>query len=98
MDIKPLKPLTIIAESSIKYWFDKTYGNTYCSARIYINLDYSNPIYLPFQSGGVSYCEQLILEELEKLGIDPRASDVFWIRKQEQTLQRYAREWGKANG
>lgn len=50
-----------------KRWFDKTYGNTYCSSRVYINGELSFKV--PWTYGYGNYYEQKALEELEKRGL-----------------------------
>jgi hypothetical protein len=55
LKIKPLaKPIKTIVLMRVKFWIDKTYGNTYLSARICVNNDWENEIILPFQLGSTS--------------------------------------------
>jgi hypothetical protein len=50
-----------------KEWVDKTYGNSYFSARIYVDGEEVGR--LPFQYGYETMYEQKALEELNRLGL-----------------------------
>jgi len=73
---------------SAKEWFDKTYGNSYYSARVTVNFGLKNEttIYLPFQYGhGDSYYYHA-LEELARLGF---AEDIFNKARDKKIQVRY---------
>ena len=65
-----------------KRWFDKTYGNTYCSSRVYINGEFK--LAVPWTYGYGNYYEQKAKEELEARGLvsvgkyDNGLSKSFW--------------------
>lgn len=59
----PIKDIYIDAMT----WRDKTYGNTYSSAQVFINYDYAFSI--PFQYGGTGILEDTIYNKLTKLGM-----------------------------
>lgn len=60
--IKPLvKPVKIIIDIRVYTYWDKTYGNPYCSARCTVNNDYDNEIIYPFQYNSVSQCGREVL-------------------------------------
>lgn len=81
--MKRIKCLTIIA----KEWFDRVNGNSYFSARAFIDNDTENPVILRFQYG---YGDQYLYEmknELVKRGILPDNEDTKHC-----CLTRYLRE------
>jgi len=66
-----MKTLTVIA----KEWFDKANGNSYFSARIFVDNDTENAIILPFQYGYGSQYEWEAHQELVKRGLLPEESE-----------------------
>nr|DAW17386.1 MAG TPA: hypothetical protein [Caudoviricetes sp.] len=89
-----------------KEWFDKTYGNSYFSVRIY--LDGTLATILPFQYG---YERQSWFESIKALAANGKMPEVFseyelkhtygitahYIKETNQ-LQRDVKNWGKSNG
>lgn len=69
---KKIKTITVIG----KRWFDKTYGNTYCSARVY--FDNVEVCKVPWTYGYGNFYEQAASERVEKLGLlkDHRITDL----------------------
>jgi len=63
MSKKKIKSIMIVG----KRWFDKVYGNTYCSSRVYINGELSFAVPWTYVYG--NYYEQKAIEELERRGI-----------------------------
>jgi len=65
-----MNSITVI-EVSGKEWFDKYYGNSYCSFRIVVHYSDKSTISIrvPFQYGGSSSFLQYANEELKKSGI-----------------------------
>ena len=51
-----------------KEWFDKTYGNSYFSAKIVINygLKSQKTLYVPFQYGYGSHIEHVSFQKIKK--------------------------------
>ena len=63
--MKNIKCITIIA----KEWFDRVNGNSYFSARVFINNDSENPVILPFQYGYGDHYKDMAGSKLNDLGI-----------------------------
>lgn len=58
---KKMKPIRTLIEIVAYSWWDRSCGNTYCSARVYVNKDYNNPVYVPFEYGSTDYIRQVAL-------------------------------------
>ena len=108
MDSTTLKTIDVHA----KEWRDRTYGNTYFSARIVLNYAEKDEktLYIPFMYGGGNYVEQVALRVLIEDGLFPpevtnnsllslvcRDLDIT-LRVHHDTgcRQREVKEWGKA--
>ena len=85
-----------------KEWFDKVNGNSYFSARIFID---GKVLYLPFQYGYGNQYEQEALKELKKhVAIPEEVTSLWQLResckyfsseKQEKCILRDVKAWGK---
>jgi hypothetical protein len=101
--IKKAKCITIIG----KQWYDKVNGNSYFSARVYVNNDLK--LYIPFQYGYGSQYEVEAGQELKKQGylpIDKEYSKCISILCRENNInylafisenctQKDCKKWGK---
>ena len=91
----------------VSEWFDKTYANTYFSARLISCKNREVLFAVPLQLGYESHCKDLVLQEMENLKILPpkyRGSDrclyereneypIYWSIR--QTTKREALEHGR---
>lgn len=106
MKISQLKTIDYRA----KEWRDKTYGNTYFSSQVTLNYGLPNEtsFSIPFQYGDTRHGEDIVGRKI--LALFPRCKEAkkrpcLWrfcearkiiLRKSsEQTLKRYAKEWGE---
>ena len=101
-DDEPAKPVLINIVA--KEWTDKTHGNAYFSARIYVDHD-EQVIYLPFQYGYGEHFLTVAGNELAKLEIIDGKTPLYSMpnitlvySKEVNCLKRDVKSWGKDNG